>query len=62
VKIICTQKERESLTIELEKKEALCIGIDINTFGTLHDRREATIRFEELLKEGINRIEGDESG
>jgi len=60
MKLICTQKEREDIIIELTKREAMCISIDIRVFKDVHNLRKATLDFKEVLEEGIKRIEGDE--
>jgi len=59
MKLICTQKERENIIIELTKREAMSISIDIGVFKDVHNLRKATLDFKEVLEEGIKRIEGD---
>jgi len=59
MKLLSAQKEREEITIELTKLEAMCIAIDIGVFKDIHSLRKDTIDFKEVLEEGIKRIEGD---
>jgi len=63
MKLICTQKERENMIIELTKLEARLIKLDMecyrHAYGVL---RPDSLKLKEVLEEGIKRIEGDESG